>query len=344
VILGVLLFAAQMLNAFERRRAPVEPAFLFMLFAIAWFVLSAVFNAAHVWMTTAAADRDRLIEVIGSYQAALRDVQIHGLALTMILGVSLKILPGIFGLPRISNRRAMLALWLVTIGVAGETSFFIAFRWTEMPAFAGVVYACWLMLAAGVGTILFAWRPCKPLPRDDGRSGKFIRAAFAWLAISMLMLLFVPAYHLLLHTPFSHAYYGAARHAITVGFISMMIMGVAAKFVSSMAGARGQGLPWHELSSLRGPFLLVNIGCALRVTLQIATDITPVAFSAVGVSAILEVAGLAWWGAILARQLLKRRNTACIDRQSPEADHACRCASNAVIPAWPRHPAPTPES
>jgi hypothetical protein len=29
------------------------------------------------------------------------------------------------------------------------------------------------------------------------------------------------------HIGFSHAYYGAVRHAITVGFISLMIVGVA---------------------------------------------------------------------------------------------------------------------
>jgi hypothetical protein len=305
IILGVTIFAAQILNAFERRRVAAEPAFLFMLVAIAWFVLSTVFSAVHTWMTLTAGNHDRLVEVISTYQAALRDVQVHGMALTMILGVSMKMLPGMFGLQRISHRRAMIALGLITLGVAGETSFFIAFRWTSMPMLAGVLYLCWAMLAAGVATTVLAWRPCFGLPRDDGRSGKFIRAAYIWLTISLVMLLLLPLYQMLVGVPFSHAYYGAARHAITVGFVSLMIMGVAGKFVPAL-----RGIPWRDLSSLRGPFILVNAGCALRVILQTATDFHPMAFTLVGVSSVLEVGGLGWWGLDLARHMLRRRESA----------------------------------
>jgi hypothetical protein len=43
------------------------------------------------------------------------------------------------------------------------------------------------------------------------------------------------------HTPFSHAYYGSIRHAITVGFASQMIMGVAAYVVPALRGVPRQG-------------------------------------------------------------------------------------------------------
>jgi len=299
---GAIVFAAQILSAYERRRVAAEPAFLFMLVAVAWFVLSACFSAAYTWMTLVAADHDRLIEVVGVYQAALRDVQIHGMALTMILGVSLKILPGMFGLPRLSQRRALIALSLITLAVAGETGFFLAYRLTDLRVLTIVVYGCWLMLATGVGTILTAWRPCRALPRDDGRSGKFIRAAYVWLAISLVMLLMLPLYQTLVGVPFSHAYYGAVRHAITVGFISMMIMGVASKFVPAL-----RGTPWRDLSNLRGPFILINIGCALRVILQTATDFTPIAFTMVAASGVLEVAALGWWSLDIAGHLVQGR-------------------------------------
>jgi hypothetical protein len=305
IVLGVLVFASQIVNAFERRRVAVEPAFLFMLIAIAWFVLSTFFSAMHTWMTITAVDRNQLVEIVGMYQAALRDVQIHSMALTMILGVSLKIVPRMFGLPSISHRRAMIALTLITLGVAGETSFFIAYRWTDQPIFAGILYACWVMLAVGVGTVLLVWRPCLPLPRDDGRSGKFIRAAYMWLAASLIMLLLLPLYQAVIAVPFSHAYYGAVRHAITVGFVSLMIMGVAAKFVPAL-----RGVAWRDLSGLWGPFILVNLGCLLRVTLQTATDVYPAAFSFVGVSGMLEVVGLTWWAFDLTRQMLRCTGTA----------------------------------
>ena len=53
------------------------------------------------------------------------------------------------------------------------------------------------------------------------------------------------------------------RHAITVGFVSLMIMGFAAKVVPTLNGIEREQVP-----TLVGPFLLVNLGCFLRVSTQ----------------------------------------------------------------------------
>jgi len=98
---------------------------------------------------------------------------------------------------------------------------------------------------------------------------------------------------------FSHAYYGAIRHAITVGFISLMIMGMAARVVPTL-----NGVDPRRLSALWGPFVLVNLGCGLRVSTQTLTDFQAGFFPVVGVSGMLEVAALAWWGAHLVRIML----------------------------------------
>jgi hypothetical protein len=55
------------------------------------------------------------------------------------------------------------------------------------------------------------------------------------------------------------------------------------------------------LPDLAGPFLLINVGCFLRVTLQALTDVHPRFFAIVGVSGVLELIALAWWGGHLAR-------------------------------------------
>jgi hypothetical protein len=44
------------------------------------------------------------------------------------------------------------------------------------------------------------------------------------------------------------------------------------------------------------PFILINLGCTMRVVFQVLTDITPYAFPFAGISGVLEVAGLAIWG------------------------------------------------
>jgi len=55
--------------------------------------------------------------------------------------------------------------------------------------------------------------------------------------------------------PFSHAYYGSIRHAITVGFASQMILGIAARVVPDLRGARTDAL-----TKLWGPLLAPQRG------------------------------------------------------------------------------------
>jgi hypothetical protein len=151
----------------------------------------------------------------------------------------------------------------------------------------------WVMLTVGCWRVAGPWKLWRALKVED-RSGKFVRAAYAWMAVSLVMLLLLPVYQVMSGIAFSHAYYGAIRHAITVGFISLMIMGMAGKVVPTL-----NGVDPRKLSAIWGQFMLVNNGCFLRFSMQTLTDWHPIFFAAVGVSGMLEVTGLAWWGAHL---------------------------------------------
>ena len=113
------------------------------------------------------------------------------------------------------------------------------------------------------------------------------------------MLVAGPFWSRLVGLPFSHAWHGATRHAITVGFVSLMMVGVASRVAPRPvgSGAAAEAMPL-------APFILLNLGCALRVTQQVLTDLTPVAFSTAGVSGLLEVAGLVWWARWIVPRLL----------------------------------------
>jgi hypothetical protein len=53
----------------------------------------------------------------------------------------------------------------------------------------------------------------------------------------------------------------------------------------------------ERLSRLWGPFILLNVGCAARVLLQVLTDFLPAtAFPLVGLTGFVEVLALGWWG------------------------------------------------
>jgi hypothetical protein len=71
------------------------------------------------------------------------------------------------------------------------------------------------------------------------------------------------------------------------------------------------------------PFVLINLGCALRVVGQTATDFADWVFPLTGVSGVLEVTGLAVWGTHLVRLMLVRPGW-----------------EDAVRGAWPRQVVP----
>jgi NifU-like protein involved in Fe-S cluster formation len=326
LLAAVLIFTGQILATLLRSRANLEPYVGFVAAALGWFVASSVLSGWHTWNTMTARSVDALIWYVATYQSPLRELQIHGLALFMILGVSLRMLPGFYEVPRVPDQRAWRALVLLVGAVFGEVALFLAARWTGNRNFSACLPLPWTMLALGCGMIVLPWRPWRPFPVHD-RSAKFVRAAYGWLAISLGMLWISPAYQYAYQQfagarglPFSHAYHGAIRHAITVGFISLMIMGIAARVVPTL-----NGIDYRKLSALHGPFLLVNVGCLLRVVMQTLTDWWAGVYPLLGASGTLEVAGLAWWGLGLVHII--------VCRQPRDHHHAITAAHRAAIPS-----------
>lgn len=293
---AAVTFATQLVLTFLRSGQPMKPAVGFLGSGLFWLVAQTVFAFWHTWMTMGADTREDMLWYVATYQAPLRDLQIHGLALLMVLGVSSHLLPQLFNVPRTPARRAWQALILINTAIIGEVLVFIWYRWANDHRLAALLMVPWVMLAVGAFLMAWPWRLWRPLPRPDHRSGKFVRAAYAWLAVSLVMLLLLPVYQVISGIPFSHAYYGSIRHAITVGFVSLMIMGISARVVPTL-----RGIHPHTLPALTGPFILVNTGCFLRVSLQTLTDWHPFFFAVVGISGLFELTGLAWWGTSLLR-------------------------------------------
>lgn len=319
-VAAIGVFVTQMTVTFRRSLARFEPWVAFVFAGFFWFIAMAVFDAWHTYTTMRAADNPALLVWhVATYQAPLRDMQVHGLALMMVLGVSIKLLPPFFGVASVPPARAWRAWAILNAAVLLEIAAFLTYRLSGDHVWAATLMLPWLMLAGGVAMVALPWRPWRPFPRAD-RTAKFVRAAYCWLGVSLVMLLMLPAYQAVSHVPFSHAYYGAIRHAVTVGFVSLMILGMAARVVPML-----NGVDATKLSSLYVPFVLVNVGCSLRVTLQTLTDWHPAFFSFVGVSGILEVTGIAWWGWHLFAVIRQGKRTG--------AAHACQPGCGSPVSA-----------
>jgi hypothetical protein len=297
---AILLFAGVVVSTWRASGKGLSFYDYYILSSLWWFIVQAVGEAVYLAATLAAPGPSELVALVGTWQPALRDVQIHGFALLMILGVSQRLFHHFYGFPAPAARDSLALLALLNLAVIGEVAGIVLMR-VAARGWSALWYASVLLLATAVVTAVHRWRIFGRAGESDP-SLKFLRTAYAWLLVALAMQVLLPAYQFVLlprlapdseaaRIGFSHAYYGAGRHSITVGFVSLMIVGVAAKVVPTL-----NGVEIRRLTPLWGPFLLLNAGCALRVTAQALTDFTPHAFPLAGVSGLLEVAGLALWG------------------------------------------------
>jgi uncharacterized protein involved in response to NO len=312
-VAAIALFVGVILATWRASGKPLAFYDWYVLSALVWFVAQAVYETAYLTATFAAGP-DGLLPLVARWQGALREMQIHGFALLIILGVSQRLFAHFYGFPAPDRRLSMVALGVLNVAVLGEVVGLIFVR--TVPG-AVLWYGSVLLLVGTVVVLVRSWHIFGTPPERD-RSLKFLRAAYVWLFVSLAMLALMPAYQYGLlrwlapdtsaaHSHFSHPYYGAVRHAITVGFVSLMIVGMASKVVPTLGG-----VDLRRLAGLWGPFLLINAGCALRVVGQTLTDVTPRSFPFAGVSGVLEVIGLALWGAHLWRVMAGRVRTGAV--------------------------------
>jgi hypothetical protein len=158
-----------------------------------------------------------------------------------------------------------------------------------------------------LGALGFIWnlgmfkRAVAPVDGANGARAyeKYVYAAYVWLVISVLSVAVLSYYQAATGHPAPHALMGSYRHALTVGFISFMILGYAMRVLPIFLGR-----PIHSLRLLNGTFVLMMIGCTARVIFQGLTvpfGIWP--FAVAGMSGWFEAGGLALFGYNLLRTL-----------------------------------------
>jgi hypothetical protein len=163
----------------------------YILASLGWFVVQAIAEAVYLAATLAAASRADLLALVTTWQGAIRDAQIHGFALLMILGVSQRILHHFYGLPAASPGWSLVGLVGINLAVTCEIAGLVLMGTARF--WAALWYAGALLLAVIVVTLVWAWRVFGRAAEPD-RSLKFLRAAYSWLLISLGMLVLLPAY------------------------------------------------------------------------------------------------------------------------------------------------------
>ena len=221
----------------------------FLITGLVFLFLSVIYSLWHHQRVATLGVEEKIFQQVANFQAPLRDLQIHGIALFLAVGL-------------FADSKSWKGWVCLTAGVVGEATLFILYRTTGQTYFAALLLLPWLALLAGVVSTRFSFK----LP-------------YLWLILSLIMLLLLPLYSHLSHLRFSHAYYGAIRHAVTVGCfsqIALLIMHI-----------REAHPPLFRLA-----IILLNLGCMSRVSLQILTDFHPIGYVLIPISGAIELLAL----------------------------------------------------
>jgi hypothetical protein len=302
---AILIFMTVLYRTARKSLEPHNRYEKFIAGSFVWFLLQALLNDVFFFAKVTAVTQKDLIMRIALIDGPLRDIQTLGFAALIIAGVSQRLVPLVYGLDKPKRDRQDVIFGLMNASLLLDIICYVLFLTTHKLVFAiGLEVAYILMPVWAI--LLVKQIGIFQKPAQPDRTFKFIRAAYVWLIVATVMMPLFAVYGALTHQVFAHSYLGAQRHAFTVGFISMMILGVSSRVVPILAGVDAK-----DLSSLWGVFLLFNLGNAARVTLQILTDFVPrVAYPLVGLTGFIEVTALAWWGI----ELWKTMNRAKTER------------------------------
>ncbi len=288
---AICLLMTIILKTARQSVSPHNPYETFIIAALAWFLIQAIFDGFFFFAEATALNLQQTVFRTALLDVPLRDIQLFGFAALITAGVSQRFVPVVYGLGQPGHDRQKLIFWLMNGSLLLDIASYVALLLTGNTVWAIPLELSYILMALWAALLVIQLRIFTRTTQSD-RSWKFIRAAYVWLLVAMLMLPFLMPYGVLTGEGFSHAFWGAHLHAFTVGFISMMILGVSSRVVPILAGVDSK-----QLTSLWGPFILLNVGCAGRVMLQVLTDWTPnIAYSLIGVTGVMELGALAWWG------------------------------------------------
>jgi hypothetical protein len=215
-----------------------------------------------------------------------------GFATNAIYGFGIRLIPGLLNLSRLRPRCFALTLALHNTGLV---LLLTAPRALRIAGAALLLSGCATYLR---GLDLLRSKPSRPIYGVDPRGHVLIRVAFFWLAAGLAMILLQ---QVLPDLP--HAYSGAWRHALTVGFITTMILGVGQRVVPVFIKQ-----PLASTGLMLASAVLIIVGNAGRVTLELATmGHRAWAVRLMGVTGVLELAALLLFGLNVAATARRRR-------------------------------------
>jgi len=200
-------------------------------------------------------------------------LQTWGFLVPFVWGFGAKWLPVFLGL---KSTRVSLLMRAVIVNTAGVLA--AMFGWMKISM---------LLLAAGMVLAIYALRLFEGSERPAKTGGvhasfpAFVRIAYAWAIVAALLGIWASM------TATAPGIWGASRHALTVGFLALMVFSIGPRVLPAFAGMRLLFSPQLMFWGLA----LLSAGCTLRVVAQILSyqGMAASAWAWLPVSAITEM-------------------------------------------------------
>jgi uncharacterized protein involved in response to NO len=298
---AIAIFVLLMLDVVLRSEQKVEFHEKYIYAGLVWFLVVGGFNIAATWYLW----RHGANIIPPEYNLRILHTQVFGFIVNVILGVSLRILPNFMGLRQPIEKQASAAFWLFNIGVVLRVVSISPLAISSTLELAGIV-----LFVHSLG--VFA-KPVTTVAIQgvDNAYTWFVRLGYGWLVITGVMILGGDLYQALTgHIP-SHQYVGAYRHAVTVGFISTLMIGVAYRVLPIFNGTE-----LFSPKAMRVSFWLLAIGNLFRVGWQLGTMTgSVVAYAGAGISGYLELTAMGIFAWNIVKTLREQEDTFLQDHQ-----------------------------
>lgn len=287
LLAGVGLFSGVMALTLRRGEAPHTPAEPWLWAGSLWALVAAAVHLAIVLKMAGA----HAFAAPASWNNAFVNAVLVGFLGNFILGVSIRSVSAFMGLPAPGKAMGRAAFWAINGGVAWYVA---ALLWGAAPGWTaiGTVVEAVGVVAFVASLRLFARRsrPRGYIPGTYRRYEWFLRAAYGWLLV-WAVLSALQALGLIWGGTVLPVRIGApALHVLTLGFITMMIMGMAARMLPLFEGAQ---LPHQPLMDVA--FLALNSSVLLRVVFGLTlTGASSAGLAVSGVLGLLALALFAW--------------------------------------------------
>lgn len=264
----------------------------FILSSFLWFLLQAfVFTALHFHYCIVGNT-----EIPAYFKDPIRHIQIVGFSCLVIIGIFTKTLPIFLGIQIPNRKNSAYVLYLLNLSIALRvfSEFYKGYTQNLHGFFIAISFISGLLEALGIFLFIYNLNlfDKKKLVQNKVKlpTGfrKYIRAALFWLFVSESAFLTFTLYETFAGEKVSHALFGAYRHAIFVGFISMMIIGCASKMIPL-----SKGVKLYSPKLLNVTFFLIILGCVFRVVTQpVSFHLNPQFYFLLGPSGFIEYAAI----------------------------------------------------